>query len=324
LGAWIAGCGGAADNRPGVLLLRYKQGSESTEQREAGFLDTLRKEFPEIHILADDQYSGVTREDSLVKAKYLLQKYEGRLQGIFAVCEPNATGVLKALEDTRLAKEVKFIAFDSEPGLMAGLTSGKVHGIVLQDPAFMGEMAVKTLVGHLEKKLVERRISTGEYVATPENKEEAKIKSLLSPPQADADVSPTGAKYRVAVIPKGTSHEFWKSVRFGANKAATELGNVAVQWNGPLRENDTEDQIRRVRDFITKEVDGICLAPNDSRSLVAAVREAKAAGIPVVIFDSGLEDQDAFVSYVATDNYKGGVLAARRLAEVLGVKPKPQ
>jgi ribose transport system substrate-binding protein len=314
----MAGCGPAGDNRPGVLLLRYKQGSESTEQREQGFLDTLRKEYPQIHIVADDQYSGVTREDSLVKSKYLLQKHEDRLQGVFAVCEPNATGLLKALEDTGLAKKVKFIAFDSEPGLMAGLNEGKVHGIVLQDPVFMGETAVKTLVAHLEKKPVEKRISTGEYVATPENQNDPKIQSLLRAPQADADVSPAGAKYRVAVIPKGTSHEFWKSVRYGANKAATELGNVAVEWNGPLRESDTVDQIDRVRDFINKRVSGICLAPNDSRALVAVVREANKEGIPVVIFDSGLEAEDAYVSYVATDNYKGGALAARRLAEVLG------
>ena len=69
-------------------------------------------------------------------------------------------------------------------------------------------------------------------------------------------------------------------------------------------------------------MDGICLAPNDSQALVEVVREAKANGIPVVIFDSGLEDEDAYVSYVATDNYNGGVLAARRLDEALGVKPK--
>jgi ribose transport system substrate-binding protein len=51
--------------------------------------------------------------------------------------------------------------------------------------------------------------------------------------------------------------------------------------------------------------------------LIDAVRQAKQAGIPTVIFDSGLDDESLIVSYVATDNYQGGALAARRLAELL-------
>jgi ribose transport system substrate-binding protein len=124
------------------------------------------------------------------------------------------------------------------------------------------------------------------------------------------------------VIPKGTTHEFWKSVHYGAQKAADELGNVEILWNGPQLESDRDGQIRLVQNFITKQVDGICLAPLDSQALVPCVREAKEAGIPTVIFDSGLSDQDVYVSYVATDNYQGGVLAARRLAEALGFKPQ--
>jgi ribose transport system substrate-binding protein len=111
-------------------------------------------------------------------------------------------------------------------------------------------------------------------------------------------------------------------VHAGAEQAAKELGNVEVLWKGSQNENDTEGQINVVQDFTAQKVDGIVLAPNDSSALVDAVRGAKAKGIPVVIFDSDLDDKDAYVSYVATRNERGGELAARRLAEVLGAKPK--
>src|ERR1700690_1563622 len=71
--------------------------------------------------------------------------------------------------------------------------------------------------------------------------------------------------YTIAVIPKGTTHEFWKSVHAGAEKAAQEYGNVDVIWKGPLQESDREGQISLVQDFVTSRVDGICLAPLDSQ-----------------------------------------------------------
>jgi ribose transport system substrate-binding protein len=129
-------------------------------------------------------------------------------------------------------------------------------------------------------------------------------------------------KLRIAVIPKGTSHEFWKSVHAGAEDAAKELGNVEVIWKGPETENDTMGQISVVKNFITSRVDGICLAPNHSESLVDAVSEANAEGIPVVVFDSGLGEGAETISYVATDNYKGGVIAGERLIEAIGGKGK--
>ncbi|MEK6236720.1 MAG: substrate-binding domain-containing protein [Planctomycetales bacterium] len=122
---------------------------------------------------------------------------------------------------------------------------------------------------------------------------------------------------QIAVIPKGTSHVFWKSIHAGAAKAAKEEG-VEIFWKGPAQENNTDEQISTVQNFIAREVDGICLAPNDSQSLVPAVEEAKEAGVPTVVFDSGLSAPDGLiVSYVATDNFNGGALGARRLAELL-------
>lgn len=126
--------------------------------------------------------------------------------------------------------------------------------------------------------------------------------------------------YKIAVIPKGTTHEFWKSIEAGARKAEQELNAagtpVQVIWKGPLREDDRKEQIEVVENFISRRVDGIVLAPLDSQALVAPVATATEAGIPVVIFDSGL-NSDKQVSFVATDNYQGGVLAGDYLAKLL-------
>lgn len=166
-----------------VILLRYNKGSESTEQREEGFLDALRKDYPAIKILSSDQYAGTTPEDSLANADQMLRKYKDDVNGIFAVCEPNATGVLAALSNLDLATKVKFVAFDPNAPLIAGLEARKVDGIVLQDPVTMGYESVMAMVKHLRGEKVEKRISTGEYVATPENMQDEQMAKLLKPEQ---------------------------------------------------------------------------------------------------------------------------------------------
>jgi ribose transport system substrate-binding protein len=119
----------------------------------------------------------------------------------------------------------------------------------------------------------------------------------------------------IAVIPKGTSHVFWQSVHAGAAKAAQEL-DVDIVWRGPLREDDRASQVSEVEGFITRGVSGIVLAPLDEAALVGPVNDAMRAGIPVVIFDSALKSGD-YVSFVATDNRKGGQMAAAALADLL-------
>src|SRR2546423_1038653 len=132
-------------------------------------------------------------------------------------------------------------------------------------------------------------------------------------------------KLIIAVIPKGTTHEFWKSIHAGAIKAARESTSqgteVELNWKGPLREDDREQQIQVVEGFISQGVNGIVLAPLDSRALVRPVEEAKRAGVPTVIIDSGLESTQ-IVSFVATDNRKGGMLAADRMNQLLQGKGK--
>jgi len=128
---------------------------------------------------------------------------------------------------------------------------------------------------------------------------------------------------KIAVIPKGTTHAFWKSVEAGAKQAGSELG-VEIIWKGPLKENDRAQQIQIVEQFITEGVDGIVLAPLDDTALQRPVAEARKKGIPVVIFDSALKGKagEDFVSFVATNNRKGGEIGGQELARLLGKKGK--
>ncbi len=128
---------------------------------------------------------------------------------------------------------------------------------------------------------------------------------------------------RIAFVPKGTTHEFWRTIHAGAIKGQRDLAARGVRvdliWKGPLREDDREQQVQVVESFTSQGVDGIILAPLDESALVRPVEEAKRLGIPTVIVDSGLAS-DQIVSFVATDNFKGGELAADEMGRLLGGK----
>ncbi len=226
-----------------------------------------------------------------------------------------------AAKEPAAGSGVVFVGFDASPPLVSALEKGELHGLVLQNPYWMAQMSVRTLVDHLEKKPVPKKIATGEEMATPENRTDPKIAALLNPPKEEhtSAVNLTGSKqktWRVMIIPKGTTHEFWKTIHAGAKKAADELGNVEIIWQGPTKEDDRTEQIKLVQNAVAAKVDGIILAPLDARALAAPTEEAIKAGIPVLVFDSALQS-DKTVSFVATDNRHGGVLGAQRLGTLL-------
>ena len=136
---------------------------------------------------------------------------------------------------------------------------------------------------------------------------------------ADGGTSRDG-RLQIAVVPKGSTHQFWKSIHAGALKGGVEA-DVEVLWQGPVREDDRQMQIQVVQNFNSRQVDAIVLAPLDSRSLAGPVEAAVGRGIPVVIIDSDL-DSDTQAAFIATNNYEGGRTCAYRLAEVIGGRGK--
>jgi ribose transport system substrate-binding protein len=133
-------------------------------------------------------------------------------------------------------------------------------------------------------------------------------------------------KYKIAVIPKGMTHEFWKSIERGAKRAGADLTDQGVsthvEFDGPKKEDEAKEQIEIVERSVSDKVSGIVLAPQHSKTMVAPVERAVGKGIPLVIIDSGLNKEEAFVKYVATNNYNGGELAAKHLLKALSDEGK--
>jgi len=146
----------------------------------------------------------------------------------------------------------------------------------------------------------------------------ALVAALLFGPACRPSDGGGGARgpLRIAVVPMGTTHEFWKAIHAGAETAARELG-VEVIWKGPLKEDDRNEQMQIVETLAGAGIDALVLSPIDDRALLRPVADARRAGIPTVVFNSALGGGE-HIAYVATDNERGGVLAARAVGELTG------
>ena len=165
-----------------VILLRYAVGSASTEAREAGFLDALKK-FPDIKIISQDQHAGATRELAYKVSQNLMNRFSREVNGVFCPNENSTVGMTKALRDVGLGQgKVKMIGFDAGSLSVQDLKSGDVQALVVQNPMLMGYLGVATAVKHLRGEKVEKRIDTGVVLVTRENMEQQEIKDLLYPP----------------------------------------------------------------------------------------------------------------------------------------------
>ena len=152
------------------------------------FLDTMKKEFPEIELISTEERAGATVESAMAKAETLLNKFT-EIDGIFTVNESATFGMLRALQNAGRAGKIKFVGFDSSPKLVQAMDKGEIHGLVVQDPINMGYLGVKIMVRHLRGEKVETLTDTGSVVATKENMNTDRIKDLLSPP-VDKYLSP--------------------------------------------------------------------------------------------------------------------------------------
>ncbi|MDD2764920.1 MAG: substrate-binding domain-containing protein [Opitutaceae bacterium] len=171
------------EGKGNVILLRFAVGSASTEAREAGFLEVMGRDFPGIKLISTDQYAGGTRDTARRVADNLLNRYGRTVDGIFAVNESSAAGMLLALRDAGLAGgRVKLVGFDTGEVLLDGLRQGDLQGIVVQNPFKMGYLGVKTMVMVLRGEPVPAVIDTGVDFVTKENMTDPAMAELLAPP----------------------------------------------------------------------------------------------------------------------------------------------
>jgi ribose transport system substrate-binding protein len=162
-----------------VILMRFLAGSASTNNREEGFLDEIKKNHPNIKILSSDNYAGDDAAKALAKGGDLLNTYKGQVDGVFTPNEPSTNGMLKALENAGLAGKVKFVGFDGDKTNMDGLNAGEIGAIVLQYPYQMGYLGVKTMLAHLAGQTVPTNVDTGTVVLRKDNQTDPAVKALL-------------------------------------------------------------------------------------------------------------------------------------------------
>jgi len=165
-----------------VLVLRYQEGSNSTEQREKGFLDKMKAAYPGITIVSSDQYAGATRETAKRASENLLNRFGADLNGIFTANESSTVGMLLALQDIAKAGKIRFVGFDASQTLLEAMRAKQLDGVAVQNPMKMGYLGVKTMVDHLKGKPVEKRIDTGVVLVTPESMDTPEMKELTHPP----------------------------------------------------------------------------------------------------------------------------------------------
>jgi len=165
------------DGKGKVVLFRYKEICASTGQREAGFLEAIKK-FPDIQVILDNRYSGATISEAQSSALNMLDKLK-EADGIFCTNEPSTLGVLLALRQNNLAGSKKFVGFDTSPALVEGLKRGEIQALVAQNPKKMGREAVQALVAKIKGETVPAVIDSGAAVVTKENLGSPEIQALL-------------------------------------------------------------------------------------------------------------------------------------------------
>jgi ribose transport system substrate-binding protein len=171
------------DGKGNLIVLRYQEGSASTQNREKGFLEAVTAK-PEIKLVSDNQYGGATTETAFQKSESLLIAHKaqtGAVQGVFAPNESTTFGMLQALRRSGVNKKVKFIGFDASDKLVGALREGDIDGLVVQNPFNMGYLAVKAMAEHLRGKPVEKRIDTGARLVDKASLDDPAVKELLQP-----------------------------------------------------------------------------------------------------------------------------------------------
>ncbi len=157
-----------------VLLFRYMPGSASTGEREEGFVETLKKEFPGVKIV-QEKYAGGTREDAIKSANELLAA-NPNFQGVFACNESSAIGMLTALREKGLAGKVKFVGFDTAKVLLEAVDNGEIVALAAQSPRLIGSEGVAQALNALENKKV---IASIVIPATMKDKSTLKLEKEL-------------------------------------------------------------------------------------------------------------------------------------------------
>jgi ribose transport system substrate-binding protein len=167
-----------------VIVLRFLEGSGSTEAREKGFADRIKELGLTVAAMDYTKGSGSTT-DAADTADALLRRFTKdnvlEVDGIFASNQPTAIGMLRTIDKMKASGvkiDAPYVGFDAHEVLLAGIREGKIAAIVTQDPKQMGYLGVKNMVAYLAGTKLEPNIPTATATVTKENIDTPAIKAV--------------------------------------------------------------------------------------------------------------------------------------------------
>jgi ribose transport system substrate-binding protein len=162
-----------------ILLLRYSPQHGSTSEREKGFLESIRKQLPNIEII-DSQYAGITVQEAESSVHTILTRAPD-IDLIFTPNESSTEGTIRALKAKNLAGKIRHYGFDFNHKINEAIKDGSLNGVVIQDPYLMGQKAMYTLFELLEKKQAPALLETPAFLITLKNLNNPEVKAKTDP-----------------------------------------------------------------------------------------------------------------------------------------------
>jgi ribose transport system substrate-binding protein len=170
--------GEVLDGKGKAGIIGFMPGSASTMEREDGFQDEIRKRFPGIQIVGL-QFGMADRAKAMAETENLLAAHPD-LTGLFADNESSSSGAVQALK-SRGAIALKLVAFDASDQLIAGLRSGAIDSLVVQNPFRMGYESTRAIGLKLSGQTPPANIDSGATLVRREDLDKPEIRALLHP-----------------------------------------------------------------------------------------------------------------------------------------------
>lgn len=294
-----------------IFNLQGTPGASPAIDRNQGLHNVLDAVADKYQIIFE-QTANFNRADGLSVSENGLAGQDTPPDVIVAANDDMALGAVEALRARNLVGAVAVLGFDALPEALDQVRDGALTGTVEQFPGGQARAALNIIVAYLregvepaehDNYLIPRMITLDNLM------EAERIGEIMEVPEP-------GSMGRIVFIPKSTDVSYWLWVKAGVESRAAELG-YSTDYQGVPREIDIAQQADLVRNVASTRPAGIVMAATDAEALVAPVEEAIAAGVPVVMVDSGV-NSDAPYAYIATDNLGAAAEGARILAELIG------
>jgi len=286
----------------------------SNYQRMVGFTDTVAEKYPQI-VVVQEYETQFARDDAIAKAEDALITYPN-LKGIYGAFGGDAgMGAVAAVEAAgKQPGEIVIVNYDAIPESRELIYNDDpfVLADVAQFPYDIGYLSMKAAVDYLNGAEIPEIVEIEVGLVKKDNL--LMFGDQLLVKGHEKFKVPEGDKVIIGASLMNTQEPFYLDLEQGWRDAAADFNADVLVTSAEM---DIAAQINHVEDYIVKGVDAMILIPPDSAGIVPAVESANAAGIPVLMADIDTEGGET-VSYVASDNYMGGVLAAEAMNDLLG------